>query len=420
MQENQQDWTLVHELVESTRPPRLYLPHNLSFQMRGPTYVNGTRRENQTIVSVDSTHTLPANLQSRHLYGAATSYPSFSSAGAVNVRREFGAVGDGVVDDTDALQRALESSRIVFLPKGIFRISRTLAVPPGAALVGISNHLAILAPLPGTFVNETSPLLLLEPGACSLCEPGGLGTVVHGVMTLSWIHTAGVYALDWQAEHPRSVYRLSSSWIKPDLCSLAHALMPCQSEPILHSEPMMQISGSGLFYVVHFEDMSWMTPSYRHVLVTGRPLHDRCFYHLNTEHAISDANTEIRDASNVAIFGMKSEGRYNVLWIHNSSNVLLSGYGGNACPMAAYPAGFARFPPSLFRLVGSRNVTLRGLTSYDMMTTLAHGAPRSQVEGVVQCQTPDMWHSVFEAPLVPGGENVSTEVLDRPVVFRRD
>ena len=49
----------------------------------------------------------------------------------LDVQRDFGAVGDGFVDDTDALQQGLDQLgsgmvRVLHLPAGTYRISRTL------------------------------------------------------------------------------------------------------------------------------------------------------------------------------------------------------------------------------------------------------------------------------------------------------
>jgi hypothetical protein len=51
----------------------------------------------------------------------------------LDVKRDFGAKGDGISDDTDALQRALDAIRwenskasVVFIPAGTYRITRTL------------------------------------------------------------------------------------------------------------------------------------------------------------------------------------------------------------------------------------------------------------------------------------------------------
>ncbi|MCC5829816.1 MAG: hypothetical protein JJU36_10260 [Phycisphaeraceae bacterium] len=56
----------------------------------------------------------------------------------IDVQRDFGARGDGIADDTEALQRAIEASRgrdhsrFIYLPEGTYRITRTLVFkPPG-------------------------------------------------------------------------------------------------------------------------------------------------------------------------------------------------------------------------------------------------------------------------------------------------
>ena len=65
--------------------------------------------------------------------------------------REQGAKGDGLTDDTEALQKAValaaEQKGLVFLPAGVYAISRTLSLPPGTVLRGqtaqtttITNH----------------------------------------------------------------------------------------------------------------------------------------------------------------------------------------------------------------------------------------------------------------------------------------
>ena len=41
---------------------------------------------------------------------------------------EFGAVGDGVLDDTEAIQKAIDSDEPVYFPKGIYLISRPIII----------------------------------------------------------------------------------------------------------------------------------------------------------------------------------------------------------------------------------------------------------------------------------------------------
>jgi hypothetical protein len=66
--------------------------------------------------------------------------------GALDVRT-FGAVGDGLHDDTEAIQHALDvPGAVVLLPKGYYRISKTLTLAKGGAtaLIGVARHLSLL------------------------------------------------------------------------------------------------------------------------------------------------------------------------------------------------------------------------------------------------------------------------------------
>lgn len=56
-------------------------------------------------------------------------------AGAVDVR-DFGALGDGVADDTAAIRRALAASREVHFPKGVYVLSDGIDLPDSAIVTG--------------------------------------------------------------------------------------------------------------------------------------------------------------------------------------------------------------------------------------------------------------------------------------------
>jgi hypothetical protein len=81
--------------------------------------------------------------------GAAQSvYPLRPSDahGVYLTRQDFGVRGDGVADDSDALQRAIDRAQetvhhgIVFVPEGRYRLTRTIHVWAGIRLIGYGAH----------------------------------------------------------------------------------------------------------------------------------------------------------------------------------------------------------------------------------------------------------------------------------------
>lgn len=99
--------------------------------------------------------------------------------GLTSVRRApWSAVGDGVADDTEALAGALASgAKAIFVPEGVYRITRTLVVPAGVRLFGAGLFASVLlfdlprAPAEGAHVeNDTDGRWRVEYGAGLLLD----------------------------------------------------------------------------------------------------------------------------------------------------------------------------------------------------------------------------------------------------------
>lgn len=66
-----------------------------------------------------------------------------------DVKKDFGAKGDDVTDDTAAIEAALSAARsngggIVYLPWGIYRLSRTIVIPPKTVVRGEQRDATVL------------------------------------------------------------------------------------------------------------------------------------------------------------------------------------------------------------------------------------------------------------------------------------
>ena len=85
--------------------------------------------------------------------------------------RDFGAVGDGIADDTEAINRALyqlycrevnpQIRRSLFFPAGVYRITDTINIPPYATLYGegIQGSVIVMDAATGRLVVQTADSL---------------------------------------------------------------------------------------------------------------------------------------------------------------------------------------------------------------------------------------------------------------------
>jgi hypothetical protein len=291
-------------------------------------------------------------------------------------------------------------------------------VPQGVALIGVAHHLSVVLPAIGGF---SGPLVHMQAPSCD--DEGE--SVMSQLMLVTFFSTPGVSTWRWDAA--AGSVRSVGVWIFRDLCENGVPHPSCPPKPWANRDaPLSTLRGAGRFWVLHYENgqssarSGAATPSYRHLLIEGSTAGRRAFYHLNAEHAQSDAEVEVRDGGGADIYGMKSEGYFAVLWLRNATAVNLYGYGGNACPFTAaagYPPSYAAFTPSLFRLDDSYDVRLVNLISWDMQGTLAERGAIAEggTPNGVPCADPDKWISVVESQ---SGRNFSSASLDRPVYWR--
>lgn len=139
----------------------------------GPRTLSGSFTPNARPASLLSGSKYYTRSKPQYLTTPVTSFKSVRSAGAK---------GNGVTDDTAALQNIINSAtvagNIVFFDAGTYRITSTLTIPPGAKIVGEAYSRIMSS---GSFFNDmNSPQPVVQVGT-----PGSQGQVEWSDMIVS-------------------------------------------------------------------------------------------------------------------------------------------------------------------------------------------------------------------------------------------
>lgn len=107
---------------------------------------------------------------------------------------EFGAVGDGETDDTEAIRRAIAESDVVYVPQGWYRVTDTIKMRPGSRLIG-------LHPWATQFVlKESEPAFSGFGGPVAVLESSeGGNDVLNGIGISTGGYNYRAVGLKWMA-----------------------------------------------------------------------------------------------------------------------------------------------------------------------------------------------------------------------------
>lgn len=112
--------------------------------------------------------------QGRFFRRTRPQYEAFPASSFDSVKSR-GATGNGVSDDSDAVQATINANvntgRIVYFPAGTYVFYKTVTVPPGVRIIGEAWSV-IMAGGTTSFQNELQPQPVLKVG-----EPGQVGNV---------------------------------------------------------------------------------------------------------------------------------------------------------------------------------------------------------------------------------------------------
>lgn len=256
-----------------------------------------------------------AALQAPHKWVEADA-PFFQDPDAMNVRA-LGAVGDGVHDDTLALQAAIDLHPKVFLPKGVYRISDTLRLGVDTTLFGVAPMYSVILGGAGWGASGT-PIVETVDNAEAETSLSFVSITYDGdgvqFNNLAW--RAGRNSMI------RDVHASITAW--PSVIAAED-----------HQVATITGNGGGRWFAFsiwngRFGNISHH-PNFRHYLIDGtrQPL---TMYAVNFERAATSPQSEIRNARNIRIYYLKAEAgssgadSFNTpLLIDGSSNVAIYG-----------------------------------------------------------------------------------------------
>lgn len=347
----------------------------------------------------------PVDLRTQHVWNASVE-PSFQSSDAMNAMTSCGAVGDGIADDTVALQSCLDRAAvaatvlgrrgIVLLPKGIFLVSKTLQMPDfPLALVGVAHHMShIKAPVEG--LTSAPRRATLEETPLPVLRTGTEATWIRSMSVLAYLrrNASGTYPVLWRALDPASSLRDFRTRL----------MVNNNREPEQVSFPFAQLvlAGNGRVQA-WMDDMGKNAGAkYRQLVIINStaltihmldPEHGGCF-------GEEEATVELRNATNVTIFAAKFEGHSPGIWVNHGSSLTLHGLGGMDSP--PFNGQRTAWPPrALFLISHGSHARLKSLCTRD--------------EGGMGNRDPRTW-SVVYAETAAGG-NLTTAALERPILF---
>ena len=335
-------WRHVRELAA---------PYDFEGAASAPVYIDGSRSE-EPFAEIGKGEP-PADLVDRHIW-QDDALPRWNAPGVVNVR-DCGVIGDGVHDDTEALQQAIEEHDTLFLPKGAYRVSRTLRLRANTCLFGVSPAFSIISPLPeGDFADPANPQPVLQTVDAADARTRLAFFCVYMPRELA----PGASLIDWACggrSWTRCVFP-STGFVRPDFQPLHAGIMPwdnwrweqieCavdqhafhytvpETDDLIPHEPvpnwpMARVHGhaGGGWYPFLALDGRRHGPDYRRILIDGVQGPFRIYQAL-LQYCRGEAEMEIRESQDIAIYGIKNEKETVAAWIHHSRGVLISGLSG--------------------------------------------------------------------------------------------
>jgi hypothetical protein len=235
-------------------------------------------------------------------------------------------------DDWAEFQKVVDTHEKIFVPRGLFRLGRTLTLKVNTKLFGISRPLARIYSHPDWKPTAEVPIIQTVDDADATTY---LGTLHFGFQWGDKKHD-WFNIVNWRAGARSMVMGVTDR----------HGAEGRRTDGSRDTNPhnLWKISGNGggrwYFWGVDKSGPNEHV-DYRHLLIDGtsQPL---WFYGCNLEKGWGLAGCEMRNARNVRVFSVKVEKHRPIFKVHNSQNIAIfsSGAMRRSCEFDGQPAAY--------------------------------------------------------------------------------
>lgn len=274
---------------------------------------------------------------------------------------DLGVLGDGQADDTAALQHAIETHRIVYLPLGVYKVTNTMQLRPDSVLIGLQPSLTQIALPDGTpaYQGVGAPKALVKSADGGDAIVFGIGLATGGVnpraTALLW--SAGENSLvdDVKFEGGHGTELANGTRFNP-----YNANHSADSDPVRRWDgqyPSLWIThgGGGTFNGIWSPDTYASAGLY--ISDTSTPGH---MYEMSIEHHVRN-EIVLNHVANWELLAPQTEEEYGEsrnavsLEIRDSHDILIANYHGYRVTRTLGPA------PAAARLYGVHDIHFRNV-----------------------------------------------------------
>ena len=318
---------------------RTYTPYAVgTAQVESYALVDGLKSKNEIIDVLNDASAPPVDLVTRH---GIAKLPSFEDPDTVILTEVCSARGDDDADDADEIQKAINQHEKIFVPKGTFRLKKTITLGSDTILIGLDRNMTRIKAHSSWKPTREVPLITTvdDADATTFLGPLCIGYQIEN-LAYDWF-----IGLDWRAGRNSIVFNVNDRYGLEG----SHDL----GQP--HTRWRLSGNGGGRWYMWGVDNpKSDEHDGFRHLRIdhTSEPL---WMYGCNLEKGKGTARAEINNSKNIRIFSVKVEGRGTVIRLNNCENV------------GIFSAGAMRKPPQkthgLFEIMGrSNNIVLGNIS----------------------------------------------------------